>query len=93
MYKEEKIRRERKQIISRGLYDSNLNQDKYLKTLNNARNFSYDKFNKGKEWYENGFSLEQADISLRNDISFVKGYSHGIRLSLINEKENNVKKR
>ncbi len=84
MYKDVKFRKERKQAISRGLVDSNLKNEKYLNTLQNTRDFSYEKFNQGKLWFESGLSLEDADEALRNNMAFIKGYNHGKRLDFIN---------
>ncbi len=93
MYKEDKFKKERKQVISRGLVDSNLKEDKYLKNLQNTRDFDYDKYNKGQLWYESGLSLESAPLELRKDVSFIKGYNRGQRLAFIKQMDSNSKKR
>ena len=93
MYKEDRLKKQRKQEISRGFIDSQLREGNYLKTLQNTRDFDKNLFDKGKLWFDSGLSLEDADEKLKNDISFVKGFNHGARLDYINKMDNPSKKR
>ena len=48
--------------------------------------------NKGIEWFENGFKLEDAPEELRNNTNFIYGFKKGERLALIESLQNESKK-
>ena len=93
MDKEEKIRRNRREQIVRGLVDANIKDRSKIGSIQNNSHFEYNIFNQGKLWYENGFPLEMADEKLRKDMAFIKGYEHGKRLAFISNMDKKSNRR
>ena len=75
--------RNKKQGIHRNIVNSNLREENNFNTLHKTRDFDNDKYNQGKLWFHNGFALEKADITLRSNMSFIKGYNHAKKLASI----------
>ncbi len=61
--------------------------NKYLKQLNNAKNFDKELYNKGIEYFNLGGILDEAKDELRNNLSFISGYKHAKRVAYIQEIE------
>lgn len=78
--------------ISYGKIEKNKSDERELKKMDIARNFSKDLFDKGIAWFNSGLALSDADESLKTNRSFVNGFNHGYRLSLVRELEQNIKK-
>ena len=72
------------EATSKSLYNLDDGYEKDLKKMDADRRFNYKLFNKGKEWFDSGLTLEDASEELRNDQSFIKGYEHGKRLAEAN---------
>ena len=42
-------------------------------------------FDAGFQWFENGFSLEEADEKLREHPNFIAGFNYGKRIQFVNQ--------
>lgn len=51
-----------------------------------------DIFNKGLEWFNNGLSLEDAPLELKNNTNFIYGFNKGERLAMIESLQDKSKK-
>ena len=54
-----------------------------LDTIKN--NFEEDKFKMGIDWFDSGFTIEEAPIEIRDNASFISGFRRGERLKFINQ--------
>ena len=78
--------------ISYGKIEKKISDDRELKKLDEARNFSKDLFDKGTTWFDSGLTLDEAPENLKNNRSFINGFNYGKRLSLVKELQESVKK-
>ncbi len=64
-------------------------EEKFLKSLDKRRSFSYDIFEEGVKFFNSGLTLDDAPDDKRTNNSFVTGFEHAKRLAKINEMEKN----
>ncbi len=64
----------------------------YLKTNIYSRDFDRETFQKGIDWFNSGFSMDEAPSDLANNIYFKNGFIHGKRMALIEEYKSGRKK-
>ena len=63
------------------------NFNKYLKSLNDERNFNKNLYDKGIEYYNVGGTEENIPNELKNNESFMTGYRYAERFAKINERK------
>ena len=56
-----------------------------LKELGEKRSFDRESFNKGTQFFNDGLSLEDAPLELKDNIDFINGFNRAKRISEINE--------
>ena len=56
-----------------------------LKDLEERKPFDKESFNKGTQFFNDGFSLEDAPLEFRDNVDFVNGFNRAKRISEINE--------
>lgn len=80
--------RDLKRRLSYGLIEGKMRDEKVLKNLHIQAKISTESYKKGEAWYKSGLSLDDAPEEFKEDYSFVYGFEHGKRLSLIQEIQN-----
>jgi len=71
------------QIANQSIVADNINNEKKKDSI--VYNFDENNFNKGKLWFNEGLSLEEAPDNLKNNVSFVAGYQKAERVKSANE--------
>ena len=56
---------------------------------NKTKDFERDRFSQGENWARSGLAMEDANLELRRNMNFVKGYDHGKRFSFIKKSNDN----
>lgn len=60
---------------------ANIERMKKIQEIENSR--SIEKYKLGEDWFNNGFSFEEAPLELQENISFKYGFERGKRLAYI----------
>ena len=55
------------------------------KRENPVERFDYKIMKAGEDWYYDGFLLEEAPENLRDNINFIKGYEHAVRMQDVDD--------
>lgn len=70
------------QINRQNILADDLSREKKKDSI--VYNFDKNNFNNGKFWFNEGFSLEEAPVDLKNNISFISGYNKAKRDRYVN---------
>ena len=91
----DKLHRNEKVNTTSGAYSFEKEQsfNKYLKSISKERNYNQKIFDMGVEFYQSGNRLEDAPEELRNNSSFISGFTHAKRLAMIEEIEKKMGKK
>lgn len=75
---------------ARNFHSKLVAKDRRIKNLEHVKEFDKATFEKGLEWFDSGLSLDDADISLRENFNFVNGFEKAKRLKDINDSLRNL---
>ena len=69
----------------RDYYQRQISQDISQKQKKNSLtyNFNKEKFDQGEQWFNDGFSLDNAPLEMKNDSSFAAGFRKAERIQSI----------
>ena len=88
IYNDWKIRRNQKKYGLKTIQE--LNQSMVARDIKDKldtiiNNFEKDKFKMGIDWFDSGFTIDEAPVEIRDNASFISGFRRGERLKFINQ--------